>query len=75
MSSKRLIVVSNRLPITVSQDPEGKWVFKESSGGLVSALSGLKKEMGFIWVGWPGFASCVIFEPRSRDSAEREGGL
>ncbi|KAJ1570011.1 Trehalose-6-P synthase/phosphatase complex synthase subunit [Nowakowskiella sp. JEL0078] len=25
-----------------------------SSGGLVSALSGLKKEMSFIWIGWPG---------------------
>lgn len=25
-----------------------------SSGGLVSALSGLKKEMSFTWIGWPG---------------------
>jgi trehalose 6-phosphate synthase/phosphatase len=25
-----------------------------SSGGLVAALSGLKKKMSFIWVGWPG---------------------
>lgn len=25
-----------------------------SSGGLVSALSGLKKEMKFTWIGWPG---------------------
>ncbi len=25
-----------------------------SSGGLVSALSGLKKEMAFTWIGWPG---------------------
>jgi trehalose-6-phosphate synthase len=25
-----------------------------SSGGLVSALSGLKKMMSFTWIGWPG---------------------
>lgn len=70
MSSKRLIVVSNRLPITVAQDSAGKWVFKESSGGLVSALSGLKKEMGFIWVGWPGFTRLLSLMPRNRGSAE-----
>jgi trehalose-6-phosphate synthase len=27
-----------------------------SSGGLVSALSGLFKEMKFKWIGWPGFS-------------------
>ena len=25
-----------------------------SSGGLVSALSGTKKQMEFTWIGWPG---------------------
>ena len=25
-----------------------------SSGGLVSALSGVKKTMDFTWIGWPG---------------------
>ncbi|KAJ2784728.1 Trehalose-6-P synthase/phosphatase complex synthase subunit [Coemansia javaensis] len=49
----RLIVVSNRLPVTLAQDGD-EWSFKLSSGGLVSALSGLKREMSFTWVGWPG---------------------
>ncbi|KAJ1902220.1 Trehalose-6-P synthase/phosphatase complex synthase subunit [Kickxella alabastrina] len=48
-----LIVVSNRLPVTLAQS-EDKWSFQLSSGGLVSALSGLKREMSFTWVGWPG---------------------
>jgi len=52
---QRLLVVSNRLPVTISKDKDGKWTFKMSSGGLVSALSGLKKEMLFTWIGWPGF--------------------
>lgn len=50
----RLIVVSNRLPITISKDAQGEYHFKMSSGGLVSALSGCKKSMSFTWIGWPG---------------------
>jgi len=50
-----LIVVSNRLPITINKDANGKYHFKMSSGGLVSALSGFKKSLNFTWIGWPGF--------------------
>ena len=55
-----LLVVSNRLPVTMTRDDSassgagGGWTFKMSSGGLVSALSGLKKNMRFTWIGWPG---------------------
>jgi trehalose 6-phosphate synthase len=49
-----LIVVSNRLPVTISRDGDS-WSFSMSSGGLVSALSGFKKSLGFTWIGWPGF--------------------
>jgi len=50
-----LIVVSNRLPITINKDANGEYHFKMSSGGLVSALSGFKKSLSFTWIGWPGF--------------------
>lgn len=59
----KLIVVSNRLPITLSNSEESGWSFSMSSGGLVSALSGLKKDTVFTWLGnlhfiyrsgWPG---------------------
>lgn len=51
----RLLVVSNRLPVTVGRDSKtNDFTFKMSSGGLVSALSGLKKMMSFTWIGWPG---------------------
>lgn len=46
--------MSNRLPVTISRDESGGWTMKMSSGGLVSALSGLKKQMRFTWIGWPG---------------------
>jgi trehalose-6-phosphate synthase len=51
----RLLVVSNRLPVTVTKDAKTQeYSFQMSSGGLVAALSGLKKEMSFTWIGWPG---------------------
>lgn len=57
---QRLIVVSNRLPVTISKDANGEYQFAMSSGGLVSALSGCKKSMSFTWIGWPGkHVSCL----------------
>lgn len=50
----RLLLVSNRLPITVKRSDEGTYDFSMSSGGLVSGLSGLSKSTKFQWYGWPG---------------------
>jgi trehalose 6-phosphate synthase/phosphatase len=55
----RLIIVSNRLPFTAVDGPDGI-DFQPSSGGLVSALTGYlekaRAESGLeaVWVGWPG---------------------
>jgi trehalose-6-phosphate synthase len=49
----KLIVVSNRLPVTVTKR-DGGYEFIKSSGGLVSALSAAKKDYEFVWFGWPG---------------------
>ncbi|KAI9342782.1 glycosyltransferase family 20-domain-containing protein [Zopfochytrium polystomum] len=48
----RLIMVSNRLPITIAKKGDS-WTYAMSSGGLVSALTGLKG-LPFTWFGWPG---------------------
>ena len=50
----RLLLISNRLPITIKRSDEGKYDFSMSSGGLVSGLSGLAKSTTFQWYGWPG---------------------
>lgn len=50
----RLLLVSNRLPITIRRSDDGKYDFSLSSGGLVSGLSGLSKSTTFQWYGWPG---------------------
>lgn len=59
----RLLVVSNRLPVTIVKDGD-KLTFHESSGGLVSGLSAYLDSLRgssftkseYIWVGWPGIS-------------------
>ncbi|MEJ2099059.1 MAG: bifunctional alpha,alpha-trehalose-phosphate synthase (UDP-forming)/trehalose-phosphatase [Desulfobacterales bacterium] len=58
-----LIVVSNRLPITI-----GKTIEK-SSGGLVYAMEGLDYSERFQWLGWAGG---VVDDPSERDRITRE---
>lgn len=54
-SRRRLIMVSNRLPISFQRnDATGEWSFSMSSGGLVTALNGIRDEVPFIWIGWLG---------------------
>jgi trehalose 6-phosphate synthase len=52
--SGRLLLVSNRLPITIKRSDDGSYTFSMSSGGLVTGLSGLAKSTKFQWYGWPG---------------------
>ena len=57
----RLLVVSNRLPIVITQE-QGELKFQESAGGLVSGLSAYLDSLkgssfaksDYVWVGWPG---------------------
>jgi trehalose 6-phosphate synthase/phosphatase len=49
----RLVIVSNRLPVTVERSPKGISI-NPSSGGLVAALLPLFKAVGGVWIGWPG---------------------
>ncbi len=53
---KRLIFVSNRLPVTIAQTPDGPHLVP-SSGGLVTALRPLLHERDGYWVGWTGTES------------------
>jgi trehalose 6-phosphate synthase len=53
-SSSRLLLISNRLPITIKRSDDGQYSFSMSSGGLVTGLSGLSKFTSFQWYGWPG---------------------
>jgi trehalose 6-phosphate synthase/phosphatase len=49
----RLVLVSNRLPVTVRPSPSGLDV-QRSVGGLATALRQPHERTGGLWVGWPG---------------------
>ena len=51
----RLLVVSNRLPVSLYNEG-GEWKTRQSSGGLVTALSPVIKDRGGFWIGWTGTA-------------------
>jgi trehalose 6-phosphate synthase/phosphatase len=53
--TRRLLVVSNRLPIVLERKGAG-WNLKPGSGGLVSALAPVLSHRGGLWIGWPGLA-------------------
>lgn len=54
MTEGKVLVVSNRLPVTITRKSDGTYDYSMSSGGLVTALQGLKKSTEFQWLGWPG---------------------
>ena len=47
---RRLIIVSNRGPVTYDRDPSGRRVAKRGGGGLVTALRGLREHHDVTWI-------------------------
>jgi trehalose 6-phosphate synthase/phosphatase len=52
----RLLIVSNRLPVTI-QKKKGKLSFNQSVGGLATGLGSFYKSFDSEWVGWCGITS------------------
>jgi len=60
-----LVLVANRLPVTVRRTRQGT-EFRPSTGGLVAGLGAFYEEYQAKWVGWPGESF-----PRDRAGIER----
>jgi trehalose 6-phosphate synthase/phosphatase len=58
----RLVVVSNRLPMTLTKE-RGSWKSSRSPGGLATAMDPLLERNGGIWIGWSGDSSAKA-DPR-----------
>ncbi|NQW03328.1 MAG: trehalose-6-phosphate synthase [Acidobacteria bacterium] len=67
----RLILVSNRLPVSV--DAAGK--VTRTTGGLASALHGAKLSSDALWVGWPGLATEEIEDRQALLTSMRDIGV
>jgi trehalose 6-phosphate synthase/phosphatase len=50
---RRLLIVSNRLPVTV-RVVDGQPNVRRSVGGLATGLQGPHERSGGLWIGWPG---------------------
>ncbi|MEX1296252.1 MAG: bifunctional alpha,alpha-trehalose-phosphate synthase (UDP-forming)/trehalose-phosphatase [Candidatus Limnocylindrales bacterium] len=74
-SRQRLLVVSNRLPLTAKR-VSGRWRGERSSGGLVAAMAPLMQQTHGLWLGWPGDALPGEPEGRARlmETWEQEHG-
>ena len=59
----RIIVVSNRLPLTLKKTGQG-WDTTRSSGGLASAMNPLLGKTGGEWIGWAGDSGAEDREER-----------
>ena len=53
-ASADFVVVANRLPIDMVKQPDGTIEWKQSPGGLVTALEPLLRKRHGAWIGWPG---------------------
>ncbi len=68
---RRLVVVSNRLPIAVSRDGEGKLLITQGAGGLVTALAPVLQNHGGTWIGWAGSSEKGLEKPLRAYSREQ----
>lgn len=68
-SNQRLIVISNRLPITLRRQGDG-WRVQASAGGLVTAMKPILRRTNGLWIGWPGESS-GIGDSRRQDAIDR----
>lgn len=52
-TQKRTLIVSNRLPVTITEHND-TLSFKSSEGGLATGLGSIYREKENLWIGWPG---------------------
>jgi trehalose 6-phosphate synthase/phosphatase len=66
----RLIIVSNRLPVTAQIKRDGV-EFNRSVGGLATGLSSLNDPAEQLWIGWPGVCADEVDDKRKVEIEKR----
>jgi len=54
LEKQRIIIVSNRLPVTIRQEEDGSFFYRRSAGGLVAGLKSLHEQSEMLWIGFAG---------------------
>lgn len=68
----RLLVVSNRLPISLKRKGDD-WEIESGKGGLVTAMAPVLRNRGGDWIGWPGAGSDVDLGPYLAEYSKKAG--
>lgn len=63
-NNQRVIVVSNRLPVTLKRAGDS-WQTRKTAGGLATAMQPMLLQRNGIWIGWSGETSAINDEKRS----------
>jgi len=69
---KRLVAVSNRLPLAIFEE-DGEWRVRGGEGGLATALKPVMKKNRGVWIGWPGCGESAPYEMLLGEFSRREG--
>ncbi|MEJ5962781.1 bifunctional alpha,alpha-trehalose-phosphate synthase (UDP-forming)/trehalose-phosphatase [Pedobacter immunditicola] len=67
MMINKTIIVSNRLPVKITER-DGKYVLSPSEGGLATGLGSVYKEGNNVWIGWPG----IEVPPERQDEVKQQ---
>ena len=70
----RLIIISNRLPVTIDKK-KGELFYYPSAGGLATGLNSLDTKLERLWIGWPGQEIEDLSEQKKITEDLREDGL
>ncbi len=73
MPGSRVVVVSNRLPVTVRRGEDGSVGLEPSAGGLATALRSVTTTRETAWVGWPGIPDAPELHPAVDEALARSG--
>jgi trehalose 6-phosphate synthase len=75
LSLRRVLVVSDRLPIHLTRGGGEGWMAARTQGALISALTPVLREHRGVWIGWPGVTEEEAPEPQEvLAGAIQEGG-
>lgn len=69
---KRIVMVSNRLPISLYKDEQNAIQVKQGAGGLVTALVPLLNRRNGLWIGWPGTTEISLEEIEKNERVFRD---
>jgi trehalose 6-phosphate synthase/phosphatase len=61
----RIVIVSNRLPVSITKDKKNNNKFQKSAGGLATSIGAYTEkltELSYVWVGWPGVSATTKLE-------------